>query len=113
MGAAPFGKILIDEFTVLLKQRVCDDREGHYVYCSYFGQNMHEVLLIFLNFIDIVDNEGAIREFFAAKKGFEIGFVKDRKICNLYVHAWSLRRRRPCGLLYVAIESGLYHELHL
>jgi len=59
----------------------------------------------------MIDGEGAVGKFDAAEERFEIWTVEDRYICNLCVRDSSLRCRRLFRLLYVTIESGLYHDL--
>ena len=82
MPAAPLGEIFVHKFTVFAQKRIGKDRECHHILLTHLADNIHESFLIFQNIIDIIDDKGAIRVFFAAEKRFKIVSIEYREICE-------------------------------
>ena len=69
---APLCKILVDELTILAKERIGQNREGHHVLAANIADNIHECLFVFDNVINFINHIRAIRKSLAAKDRFEI-----------------------------------------
>ena len=82
MPAAPLGEIFVHKFTVFAQKRIGKDRECHHILLTHLADNIHESFLIFQDIIDIIDDKGAIRVFFAAEKRFKIVSIEYREICE-------------------------------
>ena len=83
---------------VLVQKRVCENRVREHIGFPDLADHVHEDLLTFDQFFNVVDGKSPVWEDGAAEKGFQIGMVEDRNICKggLVSHVFRNRSHRSC-----------------